>query len=41
MLNSSIQIAGHQPLEELPVMFEEDIFDYISFEWKEPIERSW
>ena len=32
--------AGHQPLEPLPVSSEEDIFDYISYEYKEPQDRN-
>ena len=32
---------SRQPMEELPVMCEEDIFDYISYEWREPKDRSW
>lgn len=32
---------GHQPLEPLPIICEEDIFDYISFHYRAPQERSW
>ena len=29
------------PLEPLPVLCEEDVFDYISFHYREPSDRSW
>ncbi len=32
--------AGHVPLEPLPVSSEEDVFDYLSMDFKEPHERS-
>ena len=32
--------AGHVPLEPLPVSSEEDIFDYISYDFKEPVDRN-
>lgn len=32
---------GHQPLEPLPIICEEDIFDYICFNFRTPEERSW
>ena len=32
---------GQQPLEPLPILCEEDIFDYISFDYRKPEDRSW
>ena len=32
--------AGSVPLEPLPVLSEEDIFDYIGYEYKPPSERN-
>jgi len=33
--------VAHVPLEPLPVLCEEDVFDYISFHFRTPEERSW
>ncbi len=33
-------VKGSQPLEPVPVSSEEDVFDYISYDYKEPSERN-
>lgn len=33
--------VAHVPLEPLPVLCEEDVFDYISFHYRKPEDRSW